>query len=691
MHPAGSSLVRYIRIAFILVLAGTLVSSSPRAAASDTERSGNGPVTASSSSTRATSVPAFFQLPGSFNYGIPHYVIDAGTEREIAVVIGQNPYPDVNCSVQSFDPLTGAVLDIEGVGFSAIEVRVVELGAETRVVAITSEGNAGVTATVMDLAADGALTVRERKRLTTSQTSYASNLVFSASARAGFMLLYSDSLPGVELVAFSLDDGHVFSRTPATNATEALGLHESGGQRRIVYTRWDGLGMALTVLDATNVGAVVALGSVPLPRNVEFSGNPATDFAFSSDSRYVYAANQFIDFACVDTVLLQVVDTLAGQRRFTRVQTHDSSGGKMLAVESSSSGTLEIPHELLIVDASNPASLVIVDVLEILPDLYGTRTDFRFSRGGSQIFLGLSGSVRAYSFPALDLLWSAPTPFSGDNYVHRIVTYGHPERVLGAWDLFHCWVGSTEAFPAATDSAGVYVASAGTWFLKNANEPGGADVAFGYGPSAASWIPLSGDWDGNGTDTAGLYDPSNGFFYLKNTNTPGPADQVFGLGPGGPGLAPLSGDWDGDGRDSVGLYHAAAGFFFLKNSNAPGSADLVFGFGPGGIGWSPLSGDWDGDGRDSVGLYAPASSFFFLRNENAAGPADLSYGFGPSASGWKPITGDFDSSGDDTVGLYDPSTGNFFLRIAHAPGGADVVFGYGPTDVVPILGDWDGQ
>ena len=115
------------------------------------------------------------------------------------------------------------------------------------------------------------------------------------------------------------------------------------------------------------------------------------------------------------------------------------------------------------------------------------------------------------------------------------------------------------------------------------------------------------------------------------------------------------------------------------------------GFGPGGIGWSPLSGDWDGDGRDSVGLYAPASSFFFLRNENAAGPADLSYGFGPSASGWKPITGDFDSSGDDTVGLYDPSTGNFFLRIAHAPGGADVVFGYGPTDVVPILGDWDGQ
>jgi hypothetical protein len=245
--------------------------------------------------------------------------------------------------------------------------------------------------------------------------------------------------------------------------------------------------------------------------------------------------------------------------------------------------------------------------------------------------------------------------------------------------------------PLGSDTAGIYVPATGSWFLRNANSPGGADLVFGYGPGNLGWIALRGDWDGNGSDTVGLYDPANGFFFLKNTNAAGGADLVYGFGPPGLGWKPLVGDWNGDGVDTVGLYDPASGFFFLRNAHAAGAADLVYGFGPAAAGWMPLVGDWDGNASDTVGLYDPTLGNFFLRNSHAAGGADLVYGFGPAGLGWKPLAGDWNADGADTVGLYDGSIGFFFLRNVHAPGAADSVFGYGPENTTPILGDWNGQ
>lgn len=244
--------------------------------------------------------------------------------------------------------------------------------------------------------------------------------------------------------------------------------------------------------------------------------------------------------------------------------------------------------------------------------------------------------------------------------------------------------------PIGSDTVGVYVPTSGSWFLRNMNSSGAANVVFGYGPANLGWIALRGDWDGNGTDTVGLYDPASGNFFLKNTNAAGGADLVYGFGPAGLGWRPLVGDWDGNGVDTVGLYDAAAGFFFLRNVHAPGPADLVYGFGPASAGWLPLIGDWDGNGTDTVGLYAPTTGNFFLRNSHAAGGADLVYGFGSAEIGWRPLAGDWNGDGADTIGLYSPANGFFFLRNAHAPGPADLSFGYGPASSTAILGDWNG-
>ena len=45
------------------------------------------------------------------------------------------------------------------------------------------------------------------------------------------------------------------------------------------------------------------------------------------------------------------------------------------------------------------------------------------------------------------------------------------------------------------DTVGIYTAASGSWFLRNTNSPGGADLAFAYGPPNVT--PLVGNWDGN--------------------------------------------------------------------------------------------------------------------------------------------------------------------------------------------------
>jgi hypothetical protein len=203
---------------------------------------------------------------------------------------------------------------------------------------------------------------------------------------------------------------------------------------------------------------------------------------------------------------------------------------------------------------------------------------------------------------------------------------------------------------------------------------------------------LVGDWNGDGTDTVGVYNPTTGVFYLRNTNNAGVADVAFGYGPGGQGWKPLVGDWNGDGTDTVGVYNPTTGVFYLRNTNNAGVADLAFGYGPGGQGWQPLAGDWDGNGFDTVGVYAPTASTFYLRNTNTAGVSDVGFNYGPGSSGWTPLGHDWDGNGSGTAGLYAPATGAFYLRNSHSAGAADLAFGYGPGGFgwLPLAGDWNG-
>jgi carbonic anhydrase len=166
---------------------------------------------------------------------------------------------------------------------------------------------------------------------------------------------------------------------------------------------------------------------------------------------------------------------------------------------------------------------------------------------------------------------------------------------------------------------------------------------FGYG--GANWTPVVGDWDGNGSDTIGAVDPTdrteasrNGVdlvWYLRNSNSPGSPDiQPFNYGAFN--WIPVVGDWDGDGTETVGVFDPDTATWYLRNSNDPGAPDIEpFAYGL--ASWTPVVGDWDGDGTTTVGVVDP-NGVWYLRNSNDSGAVDITpfaYGLG----NWSPVSG----------------------------------------------------
>jgi len=196
-----------------------------------------------------------------------------------------------------------------------------------------------------------------------------------------------------------------------------------------------------------------------------------------------------------------------------------------------------------------------------------------------------------------------------------------------------------------TDTIGLYQPSNSLFHLKNSLSGAAADVYTVFGPDGdAGWLPLAGDWDGDGTDTIGLYQPDLSLFHLKDTlDNTGVADTYARFGPDGDaGWIPLVGDWNGDGTDTIGLYQPSDSLFHLKNIFGGGSADVYVAFGAPGSSWMPVTGDWDGDGNDTIGLYDPIDSEFHLKDSLSPGDADHLFRFGPDGdAGWMPLTGDW--------------------------------------------------
>jgi hypothetical protein len=208
-----------------------------------------------------------------------------------------------------------------------------------------------------------------------------------------------------------------------------------------------------------------------------------------------------------------------------------------------------------------------------------------------------------------------------------------------------------------------------------------------------SWLPVSGDWDGDGIDSVGLFDPASGRFFLTDQNAAGPANRVLRVDHSDSEVLPLAGDWDGDRTTTPAVYRPRSGTFYLQSGPDTVGAGEGWRFGPRDATGVPLGGNWAGGGGETVGLFDPAESQFNLAGANAPAESCETFRFGPRGAGWLPIVGDWDGDGKDTAGLYDPVSGKFHLRNSNTAGTGDVMIPFGPKGgrQLPVAGDWDGN
>ena len=267
-----------------------------------------------------------------------------------------------------------------------------------------------------------------------------------------------------------------------------------------------------------------------------------------------------------------------------------------------------------------------------------------------------------------------------------ITLYVKPSESLADLDLFQLKSRSvTTWLPISgdwdgdgTSSIGLFYSSRGRFYLSDRNVAGKANRILTTDQPRPNLLPFAGDWNGDGIRTPAVFDPQAGMFYLESDAQAVSFNQGLRFGPRDAQWVPLAGDWEGDGDETVGLYNPATSQFLLLENNEASGAVTKFRFGRGGIGWLPVMGDWDGDGRDTVGLYDPKGGKFYLRNSNTAGAGEITLSFGPPASACLPVAGDWNGDGIDTVGLYRPREGRFLLHTADRNGSADTQFRFGP-------------
>lgn len=237
----------------------------------------------------------------------------------------------------------------------------------------------------------------------------------------------------------------------------------------------------------------------------------------------------------------------------------------------------------------------------------------------------------------------------------------------------------------------------GKWLKDNNGDgllgAGDSETTFGFKGAK----PLAGDWDGDGKQEIAVYANifGTGLWFLdRNGNGvwDDSVDQLSVLGWGNSLAQPVVGDWNGDGRAKIGVYSNGLWLLDYDGNGILNGGDKIFKLG----GWQgsvPLVGDWNGNGRESAGIYVPGH---FVLDYNADhhfenGPEDRVYGFGITGANVVPVIGDWNGNGKKKVGIF--RAGQWLLDLngdGQASGPGESLFFFGPKSGSPIVGDWAG-
>lgn len=205
---------------------------------------------------------------------------------------------------------------------------------------------------------------------------------------------------------------------------------------------------------------------------------------------------------------------------------------------------------------------------------------------------------------------------------------------------------------------------------------------------SGTYLPFTGDFDGDGNDDIFYYGPGGGSdsIWWYDSDRTRVSDSVTMSGT----HLPISGDFDDDGRGDVFWYGVGSNSDTMWYGNANRTFTTVTPTAVNGT-YIPLSADFDGDGNSDIFWYGVGSDTDYLRyGTNTRG--DFDNESVDSVDGtYQPFTGDFDGDGRGDIFWYRPGSSSDYIWF----GTAGRSFSSVELDVAgtysPVAGDFDGN
>lgn len=270
---------------------------------------------------------------------------------------------------------------------------------------------------------------------------------------------------------------------------------------------------------------------------------------------------------------------------------------------------------------------------------------------------------------------------------------------------------------------GAYLPFEGDWWV--ALSVGSAFVSSGQwldfwaqeNTSTPHWKRISGDFTGDGKTDVGAYLDSLGQWWVATSTGSGFSGGGMWLdnwavkNSSTPEWVPLTGDFNGDGKTDICAYLPSQGQWYV-------AASLGSSFTSNGLWldafaientstpeWRPFVGDFDGNGKSDICAYSPSQGQWWVAL--STGSAFVSSGLwldafaieNSSTPQWRPVIGYFNNDGKSDICAYLPSSGEWW--VATSSGSAFVngsrwlnnwaVENFSTPEWRPLAGDYNGD
>ncbi|MBI2441039.1 MAG: hypothetical protein HYV35_06675 [Lentisphaerae bacterium] len=201
----------------------------------------------------------------------------------------------------------------------------------------------------------------------------------------------------------------------------------------------------------------------------------------------------------------------------------------------------------------------------------------------------------------------------------------------------------------------------------------------------SGYNPIAKDFDGDGKADLGVYNETNGNWTISLS------DSGYGVVTlsnfGGVGYVTVVGDYDGDGKADPAVYHEATGSWEVKVSGNSYASVALLNFGN--AGYSALALDFDGDGQADPALYNTASGNWIVKLSGSDYTSTSITSFG--GAGYLQVAGMFDGDNRADPALYNSSNGNWSVLLSDSNYLAANLAGFGGPDYTAMVGDYDGD